>query len=106
MNQEGLFKKIEELHVEELDIIRQKNKDYSNFEDPFANFRIFGELGFLVRMSDKLMRLKQIRESGKTNVIDETYEDSIKDLSNYCNLLLAFISEKKEKENEETKIND
>jgi len=93
MNQNTLYEEIEKLHNEELGLIKKKSKDYANFEDPFANFRIFGELGFLVRMSDKLMRLKQIVESGQVNVSDEKVEDSLKDLSNYCNLLIAYKKE-------------
>ncbi len=98
MNQDQLYQCIESFHQKELELIKKKNKDYSNFEDPFANFRLFGELGFLVRMSDKMMRLKQILESGKVNVQGETFEDSLQDLSNYCNLLLAFLVERRDNE--------
>jgi hypothetical protein len=97
MTQDELYANIARLHDEELKLITRKNKDYSNFQDPFANFRIFGELGFLVRISDKLMRLKQLQERNSPECKDETYEDSLMDLSNYCNLLLSYRKEQNEK---------
>lgn len=93
MNQADLFNFITAEHQVQLDIIRAKNGDYANNQDPFANFRMFGEMGFLVRMGDKLSRLKQILSSGKTNVSDESVEDTLRDLANYANLLLAYRKE-------------
>lgn len=90
-----MFERLIELQKEEINIIRMKNADYSNDSDPFANFRMFGKIGFLVRMSDKLSRLKQIFESGETHVKDESIKDTLQDLSNYCNLLLCYLEDSK-----------
>jgi hypothetical protein len=95
MTQQELFSFIEESQTKGLEIIKKKNCDYGATEDCFANFRMFGELGFLVRMGDKLSRLKTIISRGTYAVTDESVEDSILDLSNYCQLLLAYRNEKK-----------
>jgi hypothetical protein len=68
-----------------------KNSDYASDEDPFANFRTFGELGILVRMSDKFARLKTLLIDKKEVVVsDETVEDTILDLATYAALLLSY----------------
>ena len=95
MTREEFFKRLEALHKAELDLVRVKNKDYGADEDPFANFRWFGELGFLVRMSDKFMRAKQILESGQTSVKSESLKDTLMDLSNYANLLIIYLEDGK-----------
>jgi hypothetical protein len=100
MNQEQLFAFILDEQKTQLEIIKKKNCDYGANDDCFANFRMFGELGILVRLGDKLSRLKTIISRGSTEVKDETVEDTIRDLCNYGQLLLAY-----RKENElQTKI--
>jgi hypothetical protein len=94
---EELFARLEELHQLELDLIKRKNADYASEQDPFLNFRMFGEYGFLVRISDKLSRVTQIVKSGETNVKDESVVDTLMDLSNYSNLLIAYLEDNKKK---------
>lgn len=73
------------------EITQKKNNDYGGAEDPFKNFREFGELGILVRMSDKWARIKTaLKEKRELQVADESVEDTILDLSIYCLLLLAY----------------
>lgn len=70
----------------------RKNADYAGESDPYANFREFGTLGFLVRMSDKWQRIKTLTESGKTaSVKDETVEDTLLDLATYSLLLITWL---------------
>jgi len=95
MNRTQLLKQLKQLHKEEIDLVKIKNRDYASDTDPFANFQMFGKLGFLVRMSDKLMRVKQIFESGEVNVKSESVKDTLMDLSNYSNLLAVFLGIKK-----------
>ena len=95
MTQLELISFITAEHQAQLDIIKRKNSDYGAINDPFANFRMFGELGFAVRLSDKLSRIKTLLERGSAYVVDESVEDTIRDMANYCNLLLAYRSEKK-----------
>jgi len=76
---------------EMLDLTTKKSNDYASDEDPFANFRTFGELGILVRMSDKFARLKTALYDRKDMAVsDETAEDTILDLATYAILLLCY----------------
>ena len=73
----------------------KKNQDYASEDDPFRNFLLFGGLGFLVRMSDKLSRLRTYEERG--SLVNETVHDTLLDLINYVCLYGAFITEREEK---------
>lgn len=74
-----------------LSITTAKNNDYGGADDPFKNFREFGELGFLVRMSDKFARLKTAIVEKRKFEVDESLEDTTIDLANYCLLLLCYM---------------
>src|SRR5260221_427140 len=50
--------------------MKKKNEDYGANDDPFANFRTLGALGFLVRMWDKLSSLR-------------TYIENVRDLDDF-----------------------
>jgi len=86
-----------------LAIARAKNADYAGADsDPFANFtrvELLGiattEQGFLTRMTDKLCRINNILKSGKTHVKDESIKDTLRDLSNYSLLLVAYLEWKR-----------
>lgn len=71
----------------------KKNQDYGSDEDVFANFRMFGSLGILVRMSDKLQRLKTFESRKSFAVTEETVEDCLLDLINYAILYKAYLKE-------------
>lgn len=88
---------------EALNLMRRKNADYagSGGENPFANFtrsEAMGlcstEVGFLVRMTDKMSRLSSYVESGKLLVEDESVNDTLIDLINYSVLLAGYIKSK------------
>lgn len=88
---------------EALNLMRRKNADYagSGGENPFANFtrsEAMGlcstEVGFLVRMTDKMSRLSSYVESGKLLVEDESVTDTLIDLINYSVLLAGYIKSK------------
>jgi hypothetical protein len=68
--------------VEELrDTYERKNKDYGNsFEESLDEF---GAIAFVVRADDKMRRLKQL-VSNEARVKDESFEDTVRDLANYC----------------------
>lgn len=84
-----------------IDITKRKNADYSGAGgDPFANFRQIGHLvqtpgvvsiGFLTRMSDKLSRIGSFVAKGELQVKDESVEDTLLDLANYCLLFIGFL---------------
>ena len=76
-----------------LNLMAKKNADYGNAFNKGRN-----KLGYhygLARMYDKLNRLIHFIEDdfngcNKPNVEDETMFDTIQDLGNYCNMLLAW----------------
>src|SRR5690348_7069951 len=65
MTREDLRLLHENLCEEARDLMKQKNEDYATESDVFRNFRMFGLLGVLVRMSDKIARLRTYAERGK-----------------------------------------
>jgi len=82
-------------------ITQKKNSDYTgNNDDPFANFQQIGhlisvpravEIGFVTRMSDKLSRIASFVSKGNLTISEETVEDTLLDLANYCILLAGFL---------------
>ena len=105
MKPETLFR----LHVETckktLDIMRAKNSDYcggSETLDALANFKSARSLGLhpvtglLLRMQDKLMRIKSFVNDGKLKVAGETVDDSCDDLVNYAILAKALLTEERD----------
>ena len=84
-------------------ITKAKNADYTgDGDDPFANFSRVEALGitdttrgFLVRMTDKLSRITSFAQKGVLQVKDESVEDTLLDLANYCILLAGYIRSKK-----------
>jgi len=94
-----LLNKVEQYHKDNLAILKQKNADYSGANnDPFKNFKacnLYGittEQGLLVRMSDKMMRVSNLLTKDN-EVKDESIKDTLKDLSNYALILLAYIED-------------
>lgn len=79
------------------EITSKKNNDYGGVEDPFKNFREFGSYGIVVRMGDKWARIKTaLVEKRALQVVDETINDTILDLANYCVILLCYRKMNKE----------
>lgn len=103
MTREELLKHHEVLCKQARDLMDKKNRDYAGNDgkEPFANFtrvEAMGicstEQGFMVRLTDKMSRLSSIIQSGKTNVTNETFEDTLVDVVNYIVLLSAYRQEK------------
>jgi len=102
MKRAELFKLAEEVFTECLTTLKNKNHDYAvgdNVEeDALKNFKLVEYLtitdsptGILVRMCDKISRLANVYKGG--NKVQESCEDTIKDLINYSLILLATIKE-------------
>lgn len=78
-----------------LNLMAKKNADYDNAFNKGCN-----KLGYrygLARMYDKANRLIHLIENdfkacNKLNVEDESMFDTIQDLGNYCNMLLAWLN--------------
>lgn len=90
-----------------MEITRAKNSDYTGAsDDPFANFQQIGslvqlpnvvEIGFLTRMSDKISRIGSFVTKGMLSVKDESIEDTLFDLANYCILFAGFLKSKRQR---------
>jgi Nucleotide modification associated domain 1 len=91
-----------------MEITRLKNSDYTGGSDnPFANFEQVGHfvqlpqvvvVGFFTRMSDKFSRIGSFITKGSLLVADESVEDTLLDLANYCILLAGYLRSKKGKD--------
>lgn len=87
-----------------VEITAKKNADYTGgYPCPFGNFTEVErtgtcetEVGFLVRMSDKFSRIRSFVKIGTLKVKDETVEDTLLDLANYCVLMAGYIRSKKD----------
>ena len=85
-------------------ITAKKNADYTGGgSSPFHNFETVEalgicktETGFLTRMTDKMARITSIINTGKTNVTDETVEDTLLDLANYAIIFTCYLRHKRE----------
>lgn len=69
---------------------KKKGKDYTGEDDSLANVRLFGVKGIIIRLFDKLYRLKSIEESGKIEVMDESVEDTFIDVIVYSALAMIL----------------
>jgi len=105
MNVEDLLQHHTNLVVQAYAVMAKKNHDYAGAEGdtPFRNFtRIenFGvcstERGILVRMIDKMSRLSTYLEGSEFQVSDETFDDTIIDLINYCVILSGYCKQERE----------
>lgn len=87
-----------------VEITAKKNADYtggSGVDDAFSNFdcvAVWGVSpldGFITRMSDKFARISTFVKKGALQVSDESVEDTLFDLANYCILMAGYIKAKK-----------
>lgn len=83
----------EKLGKQARELMTAKNHDYAVEQDVFRNFRTFGTLGVLVRLSDKLARLRSFEENNKFAVTDEKLIDTILDTINYAVIYYAMKQE-------------
>lgn len=95
------FEMLEDINKSSSAILEQKNHDYRGGSgDPYANFRgstslgIDPIVGILLRMQDKMMRIKTFVEKGELKVQGEGIKDAIVDITNYSALIWGLICEK------------
>lgn len=68
-------------------IYEAKNHDYGNSVSD--TYEKFGDVSFLVRITDKYNRILSLSNKDDIKVKDEVLEDTILDLANYCLLWLV-----------------
>ena len=86
--------RLEKLMVEMLGIYKAKNKDYG---DSFSeSFEEFGLIAPVVRMNDKMNRIKSLTQSEGRQVKDESLRDSLVDLANYAMMTVVELDQQVE----------
>ena len=69
-------------------IFAKKNADYG------SSFKVDGLIGIVLRLGDKLMRLKKTTDNNHTiQVKDEGLRELFLDISNYCDMGLMILGE-------------
>lgn len=112
------IKKLLELHKETTEkcfsIMERKSSDYTGGTkavDALANFKssrsfdLHPVLGLLLRMQDKLMRVRSFVNDGKLRVTGETVEDACDDMVNYAILCKALLREESSNNEQEQSNN-
>ena len=76
------YDKFQDLTNEILKIYKDKNADYG---DSFSkSYKEFGIIAPVVRMSDKMERIKQLSRGEDIKVKDESLRDTFIDIANYA----------------------
>jgi len=72
-----------------IDLLLIKNKDYGNAF--FKSMDEFGSLSFVIRLQDKIERVKSLIKSDTVLVKDESFFDTINDIIGYCLLYKHYL---------------
>src|SRR6266536_3665354 len=75
--------------LENILLFDMKQRDYGP-----RNMSGFGSFGVIVRASDKFERLKHIFNNRRSRAVNESVEDSFRDISIYCIIALMLESGK------------
>ena len=96
-----LKEEFDKLQEKKKEVLIKKNHDYARQDDVFSNFKIISEIAnisiervFLVFISVKIARLRELLLTGK-KVKNESIEDTLLDLANYTELLYFYLKENK-----------
>jgi len=114
MNTEQLLNLHDETCSKCKEIMKRKNSDYTggkNATDVFANFNssvildIHPVQGLLLRLIDKIQRIRSFTNDKQLQVSNESVEDACEDIVNYAILAKAMLIEERKKieQNLETK---
>ena len=110
MNTEELLALHEDTSAKCREIMRRKNNDYTGgqgVDDPFANFNMssaFGvhpALGVVLRIGDKLQRIRSFANDGALQVSGETIDDACEDIVNYAIIIKGIFRAEAEQCNAE-----
>lgn len=89
MTFQEVLKQMNEIHI-------RKNQDYGNsFENTMNEF---GPVSGIIRLNDKMNRVKQLYKTGSQQVADEKIEDTLLDLANYAVMTLVWMKNNSSKE--------
>ena len=97
------YDKMKNLTNEILKIYREKNADYGDsFSKSYKEFVIIAPV---VRMSDKMERIKQLSKAEDIKVKDESLRDTAIDLANYALMLVIEMDLENQIEEKESLFN-
>ena len=82
---------------EGLELFKKKNKDYGNA------FALYGPVGVIIRMNDKVNRLMSVTNHGINLVANETLRDTLIDLHNYSAMAITLMDMKETAEHPRVK---
>ena len=89
---ENPIEKLEKILKGRLRLFAAKNADYG------SSYAVDGLIGIIIRLGDKLMRMKKTTEKGYVvRVKDEGLKDLFTDIANYCDLGTMLLEESNEK---------
>ena len=106
MNTEQLLNLHDETCSKCKEIMKKKNSDYTggkNATDVFANFNssvildIHPVQGLLLRLIDKIQRIRSFTNDKQLQVSNESVEDACEDIVNYAILAKAMLIEERKK---------
>ncbi len=97
---EKLFEFTQQLYSDAFEVMRKKNADYSQEDNPYSNFEFTAEASgvkveqvFLMQIADKMARMREC--FGKPVVVlDESLIDTLRDTINFCALCAGYINKK------------
>lgn len=81
--------KVKEISLEIADLVEKKNKDYGNSFD--KTIKEYGMTAYFLRLEDKLSRLKSLNMSQEKPLVNESIEDTLKDIVGYSLLMLNYL---------------
>ncbi len=101
ITKDGLLRRVNQLMQDDLKLVAKKGEDYAPEDDALANLREFGVQGILVRLCEKVARLKNLILSGKKPA-NESVIDTFRDIRIYSYLaaVIADLQEDGGKEEE------
>jgi hypothetical protein len=93
MTRQALICRVVEMMIDDIELLKKKNADYSPESDALENFRDFGAAGVIVRIGDKYKRAKTWAKRGDLKISDEGIKDTLRDMGNYCYLARVLLEE-------------
>ena len=93
MNRQDLVCGVLSLMLEDIELLKKKNLDYSPGDDALANFRDFGVPGIITRIGDKYHRAKTWAKRGSLAVKTEQIVDTVMDICVYGYIARVMLDE-------------
>lgn len=91
------IKRFKEITTKMAETYERKNNDYG---DSFGqSIEDFGVIAGVIRISDKFNRLKSLTSGKEQKVNDESLQDTLLDMANYCIMLVMETEDGSETEN-------